>query len=156
MIGRSFGIGRAMPKRAGDYAHFLKMASPSNPVASYYSARPFTAPAQSSKVVFPEFSAVYDSTISPGLQTMPVRIKPGPSWATGIPANRPQTRGPMRAVVPTSIARTSPQTHLTAKTAKRGTLVLPESICPGVSSKPKPMARPRGQVYQHHPHWVGL
>ena len=145
-----------MPKRAGDYAPFLKMASPSNPVASYYNARPFSPSAEKSKGknVFPEFSAVYDSTISPSLKQVPVVVKDGPSWATGYPNNRPDTREAKQSIAPT--CKPAPTaTQLTVRTAKRGTLILPESICPGVANKPKPKARERGQTYAHHPYWNG-
>ena len=145
-----------MPKCAGEYAQFLKCASPSNPVASYYNARPFS-PSQAKskgKTVFPEFSAVYDSTISPSLKQVSVIQKQGPSWATGFPNNCPDTREQKSSIAPTGmLPRTS--TQLTAKTAKRGTLILPESICRGVAAKPKAQDRERGQTYSHHPYWNG-
>ena len=143
-----------MPKGAGYYGQFLKCSSPSNPVATFYSSsnRPFSAPA-SPKAVFPEFAAVYDSTISPVLS--PQMQKSGPSWATGFSAgDRPSTREKLRSYRPTSQPYYS-RTKTTARTAQRGTLIRPGDIYPAVGYKPKPVQRPRGQVYAHHPHWVG-
>ena len=48
-----------MPKGQGYYGPYLKMSSPSNPVATFHSSsRPFTAPSSPGKAVFPEFAAV--------------------------------------------------------------------------------------------------
>jgi hypothetical protein len=94
---------------------------------------------------------VYDSTISPVLT--PQTQRTGPSWATGLATDRPNTREKLRSLAPTS-QPAHLRTRPICKSAQRGTLILPESICRGVGYKPKPSARPRGDLYSHHPHWV--
>ncbi|KAH8073232.1 hypothetical protein SO694_0008707 [Aureococcus anophagefferens] len=132
-----------MPKGQGYYGPYLKMSSPSNPVATFHSSsRPFTAPSSPGKAVFPEFAAV-------GARTQ----RTGPSWATGLATDRPNTREKLRSLAPTS-QPAHLRTRPICKSAQRGTLILPESICRGVGYKPKPSARPRGDLYSHHPHWV--
>ncbi|KAH8055322.1 hypothetical protein JL722_8222 [Aureococcus anophagefferens] len=161
-----------MPKGQGYYGPYLKMSSPSNPVATFHSSsRPFTAPSSPGKAVFPEFAAVgarvprfslrcsahgvpRRSTIRPSPPVLtPQTQRTGPSWATGLATDRPNTREKLRSLAPTS-QPAHLRTRPICKSAQRGTLILPESICRGVGYKPKPSARPRGDLYSHHPHWV--